>query len=277
MLLAAPFFLITFTIPSSMRLFARSNQRVVYNTLLRSAAQAVLELCSNPRYLGALPGILAVLQTWTRDLRYHPHVHMIVSGAGLSSDQKRWIKTRYRFLIPRKSLCKIFRTKFVDEIKKKNLFTQLPYGCLKQPWGIDVRPVGSGVTALRYLAPYIFRVAISNRRILSCDNGKVSFSFKDSKLNQQRIAVLDAEDFIHRFLQHILPHRFLKVRYYGLFSPQRKKLLHRAKQLAPARINASDFKVVRNSEGILCPDCRIPMELIEILRPIRTPIWRRAP
>ena len=212
LLLKVPHFLVTFTLPAELRALARSHQKTVYNILMRASAAALLTLTQNPKFLGGMVGIISVLQTWTRDLRYHPHVHMLVPGGCLSQDGQSWLSLRYPYLVPQKALAKVFAGKFRHALKKAHLLKGIPARIWKQFWVVDLLPVGSGETALRYLTPYIFRVAISNRRILSLDDGKVKFQFKDSKTGEQKIAVLPAEHFIHRFLQHVLPHRFIKVR-----------------------------------------------------------------
>ncbi len=231
LLLKIPHFLVTFTIPAELRALARSHQKTVYNILMRTSAQALLTLTANPKYLGGMVGIISVLQTWTRDLRYHPHVHMLVSGGCLWQDGQSWLSLRYPYLVPQKALAKVFAGKFHHALKKAGLSKGIPARIWKQSWVVDLLAVGSGETALRYLAPYIFRVAISNRRILGLDQGKVKFQFKDSKTGEQNIAVLPALHFIHRFLQHVLPHRFMKVRTYGLFSPKHRHLMQKAKCL----------------------------------------------
>jgi hypothetical protein len=264
-LLKVPHFLVTFTLPAELRGLARSHQKAVYNILMRTSSQALLTLAENPKYLGGMVGIISVLQTWTRDLRYHPHVHMLVCGGCLSEDGQSWLSLRYPYLVPQKALARVFAGKFRDALKKADLLKGIPSRIWKQSWVVDLLAVGSGETALRYLAPYIFRVAISNRRILSLDQGKVTFQFKDSKTGEQRIAALPAEHFIHRFLQHVLPHRFIKVRTYGLFSPKRQNLLQQAKRLVGAVVpekSENHNAAAAYPRALSCPHCKIPMQYI---------------
>jgi hypothetical protein len=266
LLLNVPYFLVTFTLPSELRRLARSHQKAVYNIFMRVCAQAMLTLTGNPKYLGGLVGIISVLQTWTRDLRYHPHVHMVVCGAGLSADSNQWLRLRYRYLVPNKALAKLVRGKVRAALGEENLLGSVPSRVWNQPWVIDLRAVGSGFHALRYLAPYVFRVAISNRRIVALQDDNVTFQFKNSKTKQSKIATLPAEQFIARFLQHVLPHRFIKVRTYGLFHPQKKSLLEKAKLLAGTTKEAqpSEERVSGSQypEVILCPQCKKPMQWI---------------
>ena len=279
LLLKAPHFLVTFTLPAELRSLARSHQKIVYNIFMRVCARAMLTLTRNPKYLGGLVGMISVLQTWRRDLRYHPHVHMIVCGAGLSPDGGQWKRLRYRYLVPYQALSKLVCGKFRAALAKENLLGAVPLRVWKADWVVDLREVGSGFHALRYLAPYIFRVAISNKRILALKAGKVTFEFKDSKTKQPRKATLPAAQFIARFLQHVLPHRFVKVRTYGLFHPQNRSLLEKAKLLAGASKEAKQPKegapTSQYPEVINCPQCKKPMQRIATLP--RQPSGVRSP
>jgi hypothetical protein len=162
--------------------------------------------------------MVGVLHTWTRDLRYHPHVHFIVTGGGLTSDG-RWVSSRPDFLVPVKALSPIFRAKFRDHLKKTELFKQVDLQAWTKKWVVHSEPVGTGAAAFKYLAPYSFRVAISNNRLRKLAHGNVTFSYKESATAKVKSCTLPAEKFISRFLQHVLPPRFVKVRYYGLLSP----------------------------------------------------------
>ena len=280
LLLKTPHFLVTFTLPAELRWPARSHQKIVYNILMRTSAQALLTLTDNPKYLGGMVGIISVLQTWTRDLRYHPHVHMLVCGGCLAQDGKSWLSLRYPYLVPQEALAQVFAGKFRDALKKANLLKGISSRIWKQSWVVDLLAVGSGETALRYLAPYIFRVAISNRRILSLDQGKVTFQFKDSQSKKRKIAVLPAEQFIHRFLQHVLPHRFIKVRTYGLFSPRRRHLLQQAKYLVGLVVPPKPedhHDVAAYPRTLACPQCKTPMQYIGELPRVKAVSPGRSP
>jgi len=233
LLLPIPYFMVTFTLPQELRAVARANQKTIYNLLFRASSQALLKLAHDPRFVGGRVGLVGVLQTWTRDLRYHPHIHYIVTGGGLT-DLDRWRPSRPDFLVPEKPLAIIFRAKLRDELKKAGLFAAVDRRVWKKRWVVDCQPVGSGAAACKYLAPYIFRLALSNRRILKLENGRVTFKYKDSASQQIKTANVTAEEFIRRFLQHLLPPRFIKVRYYGLLSPCNRHLLLKAGQLLPS-------------------------------------------
>ncbi|MGH7454507.1 MAG: IS91 family transposase, partial [bacterium] len=165
-------------------------------------------------------------------MAYHPHIHFIVAGGGLSEDGNEWRPAHGKFLVPVPALSKIFRAKFRDALKKKpELFAQLPPETWQKDWVVHCEPVGSGERALKYLAPYIFRVAISNRRLLKLENGNVTFQYRDGETKQFKTRTVAAEEFIRRFLQHVLPHRFIKVRYYGFLASSHRKRLEKVKEL----------------------------------------------
>src|SRR5712691_4108581 len=233
LLLPVTHFLVTFTLPAELRALARSNQKTIYNLLFRASAAALLQLAQDPRCVGARLGMVGVLHTWTRQLLYHPHVHYIVTGGGLTPDG-RWHSARKDFLVPVKALSPIFRAKFRDALKQTELFAQVPAQVWHKDWVVHSEPVGSGQQAFQYLAPYIFRVALSNNRLRSLQQGAVTFTYKESATDQLKRCTVTAEEFIRRFLQHVLPSRFIKVRYYGLLSPAHRQLLQKARLLLSA-------------------------------------------
>ena len=278
LLLPVPHFMVTFTLPAELRDVARSNQKTIYNILFRASSEALQKLALDPRFVGGRLGMLGVLQTWTRDLRYHPHVHYIVTGGGLTQDGK-WKSSGKNFLVHETPLAIIFRAKFRDQLKKAGLFAQVDRRVWKKDWVVDCEPVGSGEQAFKYLAPYIFRVAISNNRILKLEDGRVTFKYKDSATKQTRFCTLAAEEFIRRFLQHVLPPRFVKVRYFGLMSPGNRHLLTKARELLSAggsELNSTDRvgqKTTEPETGVkeraaspCCPSCGTVLTLIRELR-----------
>lgn len=231
-LLNSHYFMLTFTIPEALRPLARSNQKTVYSALFRSAAAATQKLACDERYVGGQIGMVGVLHTWGRNLSYHPHVHFLVPGGGLT-DTNEWRATSHNFFVPVKALSIIFRAKLRDALAEAGLTEDIDKAVWKSDWVVHCQPVGNGSTALRYLAPYIFRVAISNRRILRIADDAVTFRYRESDTGKWRTCKLQATEFLRRFLQHVLPKGFVKVRYYGLFSPAaRDKLTACQKQLA---------------------------------------------
>jgi hypothetical protein len=269
LLLPTHHFLVTFTLPAELRSLARSNQKTIYNLLFRAASQALLQLAPDPRFCGGLIGMVGVLHTWTRALLYHPHVHFIVTGGGCSPEQ-RWLPARKDFLVPVKALSPIFRAKFLEQLRQSDLFQQVPEQVWQQAWVVHSQPIGSGLAAFKYLAPYIFRVAISNQRIIKLNEGRVTFKYKDSATKQIKFATVTAEEFMRRFLQHVLPDRFVKVRYYGLLAPACRQLLQQVRQLLSAstgKLKPEPLKITAPPTPLSCPDCGGPLTLLSRLAP----------
>jgi hypothetical protein len=272
LLLPTPYFLVTFTLPASLRELARRHQKAVYNLLFRSSAAALQQLAGDPRYVGGQIGMISVLHTWGRNLSYHPHVHYLVPGGGLTADDQAWLSSRHNFLVPVKALSRLFRAKFQAGLQQASLTTLPPDTVWQQEWVVHCKPVGRGQTALQYLAPYIFRVAISNRRILKVAEGKVTFRYRLSDTGQWRTSTLTAEEFLRRFLQHVLPKGFVKVRYYGLFSPARRHLLGVLRlwldTSEPSDSSSDNTHDSPNSQpGPCCPTCGQVMTLLKSFRP----------
>jgi hypothetical protein len=269
LLLPTHHFLVTFTLPAELRPLARSNQKTIYNLLFRASSQALLQLAQDQRFVGARLGMVGVLHTWTRQLLYHPHIHYIVTGGGLTDDG-RWRSTRKDFLVPVKALSRIFRAKFREQLKKTALFPAVPARIWHKDWVVHSEAVGSGEQAFKYLAPYIFRVALSNNRLRKLHDGQVTFSYKESATDQLKRCTLTAEEFIRRFLQHVLPNRFIKVRYYGLLSPAQRQLLQKARQLFPvttSNLKSADVKTTEPLALLSCPHCHGPLTLLSPLAP----------
>jgi hypothetical protein len=218
LLLPVPYFLLTFTLPQELRTLARSHQRLFYNTLFQASSAATKKLAADPRFIGGVIGMVGVLHTWGRDLCYHPHVHYLVPCGGLGPDGETWLSGKRAFLLPVKALGKIFRAKFRTALQKTDLFDSIPSTVWQPDWVVHAKPVGDGRIAMKYLAAYVFRVAISNHRILKLENDQVTFRYKDTRTGKTKLRTLLAQEFIRRFLQHVLPKGFVKVRYYGLFS-----------------------------------------------------------
>ena len=219
-LLPCPYFLVTFTLPAELRALARSHQRVVYAALFEASSEALRTLAADPKFVGTdRLGFFGVLHTWGRTLEYHPHVHYVVPGGGLSADGSCWLPSRADFLVPVKALSIVFRAKFRDILKREGLLNLVDPAVWRRDWVVHSQAAGDGRASLRYLAPYVFRVAIGDHRIVSCDDGKVTFTYRRVGSNRPRKMTLDAMEFLRRFLQHVLPAGFQKVRHYGFLSP----------------------------------------------------------
>jgi hypothetical protein len=236
LLLPVPYFMLTFTLPAPLRPMARNRQALLYDLLFRTSAAATQRLAADPRFVGGQLGMVGVLHTWGRTLTYHPHVHYLIPAGGCTDDDQTWHPARDDFLVPVKALSGIFRARFRDALRQTDLFERVPATVWEQDWVVHCQAVGNGGTAFKYLAPYIFRVAISNSRLLKVENDQVMFRYRASDTGQSRTCTLAAEEFIHRFLQHVLPKGFVKVRYYGFLSvAQRAQLTMLRQQLAPVR------------------------------------------
>ena len=221
-LLPCPYYHVTVTVPAQLRDLLRGHQIDGYRLLMKAAADAVLALCADKRYMGATPAILAVLHTWTAAMDYHPHVHLLVSGGGIGQDAATWHEAKHPFLVPVRALSRLVRGKFHDALKKArpDLEAQLPAEVWSREWVAWCKSWGQGETAvLDYLARYVHRIAITNGRILAMDERTVTFRYKDRKHQQWRTATITGHEFMRRFLQHVLPKGFHKVRYYGLWHP----------------------------------------------------------
>jgi hypothetical protein len=280
LLLNVPYFFLTFTLPSELRDLVRANQKTLYDLLFQASAQAAQKLALDARYIGGQIGLVGVLHTWTRNLVFHPHVHYLVPGGGLHSDGKTWLPARQGFFLPVRALSKLFRAAFRRALLNTKFFEQIPAKVWSQEWVVHCKPVGDGQAALKYLAPYIHRVAISNRRLLSWDDrgslerSQVTFQYRASDTGQLKTCTLSVEHFFQRFLQHVLPRAFVKVRYYGFFGPSvRRKLAALQTQLGqpalvstqPASANSHDQHVPPSK--ILCPSCGQPMTFQRNLLP----------
>ncbi len=226
-LLPVPYFHVVFTVPQELRSVARRHQQVAYGLMTKAAAASLMQLAANPRYVGGLVGVTAVLHTWTRTLVYHPHVHCLVPGGGVSPDGC-WLAARPNFLVPVKALSKIFRAKLRDMLAAALPDEKLPPSVWKRDWVVYCKPtIQTPEQLLDYLGRYVHRIAITNTRIISAEDGQVSFRYQPTGQTAWRTMTLPAEEFIRRFLQHVLPAGTHKVRYYGLASPANRPLLRR--------------------------------------------------
>ena len=213
-------FMITFTIPQQLRRFIRSHQRPCYSALFKASSETMKKLAADEKYMGGdLSGFFGVLHTWGRQLVYHPHIHYVVPGGALSKKDGRWHPSRIDFFLPVKAMSKIFKAKFRDEMSKSGLDSNIPDEIWEQEWIVNSQAVGASAHSLRYLAPYVFKVAISNSRIIKVEDHKVFFKYKNPQTNRWRTMTLDVMEFMRRFLQHVLPTGFMKIRYYGFLSP----------------------------------------------------------
>ena len=298
-LLPVHYFHVVFTVPDQLAHLALQNKRVVYNILFRAASETLHRIARDPKHLGAQIGFLAVLHTWGQTLLHHPHLHCVIPGGGLALDGHRWIPCRPKFFLPVRVLARLFRGLFLHYLTQafhrgdlefhgtlQHLADRRAFDCFLDAirpinWVVYAkRPFGGPTQVLNYLGRYTHRVAISNHRLLNIDNHEVTFSWRDYRnSNQLRSMTLDTNEFIRRFLLHVLPDGFMRIRHYGLLSNS-----HSQQKLAACRelldvsetIDASEsaqdwkarYQAVTGESIDLCPECRDGRMLpIEILQP----------
>ncbi len=258
LLLPVPYFLVTFTLPEELRPVARSHQHCLYNLLFQTSAAALQALTLDPHYLGGQIGMVGVLHTWTRDMAYHPHVHYLVPGGALSPDGTQWLSPRSdAWLVPVRALSRLFRGKFKAALTTADLCALVPPQVWHKDWVTHCQPAGTGTEVLTYFAPYIYRIALTNNRLETLEDGHVTFRFKKRNGAGWKRLTLPAEAFIHRFLQHVLPRGFIKVRYYGILSPSRRKVLPQIRTLlavCPSNDPATGSPLPRDRP----PSCPVP-------------------
>src|SRR3984893_3194849 len=279
---------VVFTLPHELVSLALQNKKVIYDLLFRTSAETLLEIARDPKHLGAEIGFFSVLHTWNQKLQLHPHVHCVIPSGGLSPNRRHWIKTRYAFFLPVPVLSRVFRGKFVAALKRAFQDGQLHFhGDLKplaQPttffawlrplfrkdWVVYAkRPFGGPEYVLRYLGRYTHRVAISNHRLVTFADQKVTFHWRDSAhKNEQRRMTLSLDEFLRRFLLHLLPDGFVRIRHFGfLANRQRATLLPLCFQLlSSAPQTEQDTLGVKNANDLWrCPKCAGPMVVVERL------------
>ena len=291
-LLPVPYFHIVFTLPSAIGDIAYQNKAVIYDLLFRASAETMLTIAADPRHLGARIAITAVLHTWGSTMTHHPHVHMIVPDGGISLDRSRWIAKRPDFFLPVRVLSQLFRRLRVEKLVAAHAAGQLAfYGAHaalvdatafaaylapleRTRWFVYAKRPFAGPTAvLAYLARYTHRVAISNRRLITADARAVTFKVKDYRIEgpgRYKTMTLDAHEFIRRFLIHVLPKGFHRIRHYGLLaSGVKADNLTLARKLLDAPPPASEPKLAASdpdTPASPCPCCGSAMRIIEVFK-----------
>ncbi len=221
-LLPVPYFMVTFTVPEQLRPLFAVRPTLLHDLLFTQAAAALQSVADRPRLLGAVLGMIAVLHTWGRQMQHHPHLHFIIPGGGLSPDGTRWVPSRQPdWLLPMKAVAAAFRRGFDDALRAQapELYTQVSDAVWRTPWWVHSQHAGSGEAVVRYMARYVFRTAISDHRLVSAETDAVSFSYTDSKSHRPGTCRLSADEFMRRFLQHVLPPGQHRVRYFGWMHP----------------------------------------------------------
>lgn len=292
-LLPVPYFHVVFTMPPRVAEVARHNPTVVYDILFRAAAETLQRVAQNPKFLGAEIGLLAVLHTWGQNLHYHPHLHCLVPGGGLSPENQHWVSSRKKFFLPVKVLSRLYRGRFLSQLIAAHAEGKLNFhgdlGRLANPesfrqylaqvrtldWVVYSKPPFAGPEqVVQYLGRYTHRVAISNHRLVSLEDGRVVFRWRDYRDgNSQKVMNLSAHEFIGRFIQHILPEKFVRIRSYGILSTRnRPTKLARCRELLrapkPETVRRSWKTLLEELTGRPVDACRACSSRMELLKKI---------
>jgi hypothetical protein len=288
-LLPVPYFHLVFTLPHELSTLVLQNKRLLYDLLFRTSAATLLEVARNPRHLGADIGLLSVLHTWGQNLQHHPHVHCVVPGGGLAPDGSRWVAASPRFLLPVHVLSRVFRGKFLAGLKQLLSQNRLQFhgslheiqdpehfcGFLRQlyanQWVVYAKPpFGGAEHVLHYLSRYTHRVAISNHRLVGFTHDRVSFRWNDyAHGGKQKVMTVSSDEFLRRFLLHVLPRGLVRIRHFGLFANRR-----RAASLARCRALLSVARspeLPPESSQLRCPLCSGPMVVTERMTGLQIP------
>jgi len=285
-LLATSYFHVVFTLPHLLNTLIRQNPVELYNLLFRSVAETLLEVAANPKHLGAEIGFFAILHTWSQNLLFHPHIHCVVPSGGLAPGRTRWIRGSATFFLPLEVLQQVFRGKFVDGLQqafnekrlnfsgliqhltKAENFAEFLRKLHRHKWVVYAKPsFGGPEQVLRYLGRYTHRVAISNHRLISFDGDHVRFRWRDyAHGNKKRKMTLSAEEFIRRFLLHVLPKGFVRIRHFGFMANyQRSSSLDLCRQLLNMAPIVRPTDTTSTNSARLCPACHGPIVVIERL------------
>jgi hypothetical protein len=256
----------TFTVPAPLRSFIRSHQRPAYQALFHASATALKRLAADKRFIGTdLPGFTGVLHTWGRQLQYHPHIHYIVPGGGLSKDRTTWYPSRANFFVPVKALSPIYRALFKDAMHQAGLLAHIDPQVWTIPWNVHSQANHHGHSAFMYLAPYVFKVAISNHRLVALTDRTVTFTYRKVGSTRPRTAHLDGMEFLRRFLQHVLPDGLQKVRHFGFLHASCALSLATIRRLIGQEPSGEDQPPPRKPplpRPARCPSCGAPMCLV---------------
>jgi hypothetical protein len=280
-LLPVPYFHVVFTLPHELSALILQNKRLLYDLLFRTSAASMIELGREPKHLGADIGFLGVLHTWGQNLEHHPHVHYIVPAGGLALDGSRWIDSSRRFFLPVKRLSRIFRDKFCDQLRElfkqdrlqfhgsllqlasPGAFSHFLWQLGQKDWVVYAKPpFGGAEHVLNYLARYTHRVAISNHRLVAFENDRVSFRWRDyAHGDKKKVMTVSADEFLRRFLLHVLPKGLVRIRHFGLFANRRRSAaLQRCRELLGKAPEADCPEATNHAR---CPACSATMLVVE--------------
>jgi len=264
-LLPVEYFMATFTLPFELRALTWQHQRKVYTLLFACVAGVLIDFGLNPKHLGAQIGMTMVLHTHSRRLDFHPHVHVVVPGGGVDKQRRQWKKKKGKYLFNEFAMAKVFRARFLDALKNEGI--SIPKN-VPLKWVVDCDHVGKGITALKYLSRYLYRGVISEKNIVSNQDGRVTFKYTESKTGNTRYRTLNGEDFLHLIMQHVLPKGFRRVRDYGFLHGNAKKLLTLVQLILHVFLKKIEC---RPRPTFKCPRCKTPMIIVGFGRPVQRP------
>ena len=260
--LPAKYFLLTFTLPAQLRSLAWRHQRTIYTLMTRCAWETVHTFSRNDRQLQGTPGATTVLHTHSRRLDYHPHVHMVIPAAALNADKRIWrtkrSKSKHRYLFSQKALAKVFRAKLLEAITRAGLILPNTY---PEDWVVDCKAVGSGEKALAYLGRYLYRGVIQEKDIVACENGEVTFRYRNGKTREIEYRTVPGAQFLWLITQHVLPKGFRRARNYGLLHPNSKRLILLVQYLLNRWIGPNKLSLNERPK-LICPCCGTAMKII---------------
>jgi hypothetical protein len=264
-LLPSPYFMVTFTLPYTFRPLLFYHQKEIYPFLFSCAASTLSDFASNPENLGVKVGMSIVLHTHNRKLDYHPHVHVLIPGGGVDEHSKQWKNKQGKYLFNKKAMAKVFRARVLDELSNAGI--SIPHNAPPK-WVADCKYVGTGITALKYLARYLYRGVISEKNITSNHDGKITFKYIDSQTKKAQYRTINGEDFLKLILQHVLPKGFRRVRDYGFLHSNAKKLLC----LVQVVLRVVIEKTLQRPRPVFkCSRCKSQMAIITFRKPICDP------
>jgi len=262
-LVPADYFMLTFTLPAQLRVLAWQYQRIVYDLLFYCVWETIKTFCLNDKKLGGIPGAIAVLHTNSRELNFHPHIHVVMPAATIDKSRRLWSKKPGKYLFNEIALAKVFRAKMLEALVNKHL--KLP-SCYPKEWVVDCCYVGKGNKALVYLGQYLYRGVIKEKDILSCDNGKVTFRYKNSKTRKYQIRTVSAVHFLWLVFQHILQRGFRRAGDYGFLHPNSKKLIKIIQWMF--RLNPQNLiGKIKHRKRMICSCCGAFMKIVETRLP----------
>jgi len=264
-LLPVPYFLATFTLPYQLRSLTWYYQKIVFSIFFLCVSSTLKDFGLNPKNLGAEIGMTMVLHTHNRRLDFHPHMHVVLPGGGVDKPRRQWKKKKGKYLFNEFAMAKVFRARFLAALKSAGL--SIPKN-VPPKWVVDCEHVGKGITALKYLSRYLYRGVISEKNIISNQNGQVTFKYIESKTGNTRYRTLEGEDFLHLIMQHVLPKGLRRVRDYGFLHGNAKKMLSLVQLVLHVVVKGIEL---RPRPVFRCPCCKSPMVILRFRQTLLNP------